>query len=231
MIHSRANARTAGILLILGTVPIILALAAWGRPLVSPDYLSLLAANELSTYLFIFTILVMGMACAGVGIALYPVLKLHDEGLALTAMGFRLMEGPLQFLSALCNAALLALSREFVRAGSPAGTFYQPAGEAIKAVTDWLNTAYFLPFCIGAFSYYLVFFRARLVPRWLSVWGLAGILLMLAAGLISALGLIEADSQVVTLLCFPIMVQEMVLAVRLIAKGFDVPGAAKAQAR
>ena len=142
-----------------------------------------MAANSGQVFSFALTVMVMGLACAGIGIALYPVLKQHDKGLALAAMGFRLMEGPLQLLSAVGYVALLAVSREFVKAGSPPDSFYQPVGAAIKAVNEWMSMAFYLPFCIGAFSYYLVFFRTRLVPRWLSVWGLVGISLMSACRL------------------------------------------------
>lgn len=228
MINSKTGARITGVLFILGTVPILVALALWGKPLLSPDYLSLMAAHSGQVHLFVFTILVMGFACAGIGISLYPVLKPHNKGLALTALAFRLMEGPLQFVSAIGYVALLAVSREFVTEGSPPDSFYRSAGAAIKAVNAWVSTAYFIPFCIGAFSYYTIFHKTRLVPRWLSVWGLAGILLMLVAGLGGILGLIIDSSPLGSLLCMPIMVQELVLAFWLIIKGFASPATAKA---
>jgi hypothetical protein len=206
-------------------VPILLALALWGQPLMSPDYLSSMAANRGPILMFSLTVMVMGLACAGIGISLYPVLKRHNRGLALTAMGFRLMEGPLQLATAIGIIALLAVSQEFLKAGSPPDSYYLGVGAAIKTVNDWLGTAFYLPFCIGAGSYYIIFYRARLVPRWLAVWGLVGILGMLAAGLAGILGLLDASSPLGTLLCLPIMVQEQVLALRLIVKGFDPPAA------
>jgi len=214
MINSKTNARIAGVLLILGTVPILFAMALWGKPLMSPDYLSAMAAHPDQVRLFVITILVMGFSCAGIGVALYPVLKRYNEGLALTAMGFRLMEGPLQMVSALGFMALLAVSQEFVKAGSPSVSMYQSAGAAIKTVNDWFTTAYVLPFCIGAASYYIIFFKARLVPRWLSAWGLAGLLLMTIS---NVTGIFDS------LLSLPILVQELVLAVWLIVKGFNTP--------
>ncbi len=41
-----------------------------------------------------------------------------------------------------------------------------------------------LAFYTGATLYYLVFYRSQLIPRWLSVWDLAGTVLGLAAGLL-----------------------------------------------
>jgi len=223
MINSKTQARIAGVLLVLGTVPILIAMALWGKPLMSPEYLSAMAAHPDQVRLFVLTIMVMGLSCAGIGIALYPVLKRYNEGLALTAMGFRLMEGPLQMVSAVGFMALLAVSQEFVKAGSPLVSMYQSAGAAIKAVNDWFTIAYFLPFCIGASCYYIIFYKARLVPRWLSVWGLASLLLMTISNMAGILDLIDASSPVGSVLCMPIMIQELVLAVWLIVKGFNIP--------
>jgi hypothetical protein len=62
-------------------------------------------------------------------------------------------------------------------------------------------------------------FRSRLVPRWLSAWGIAAIGLMAAASMMA----LFADRPVTGYapLAFPIFLQEMVLAVWLIARGFS----------
>ena len=66
---------------------------------------------------------------------------------------------------------------------------------------------------------YLAFFQSRLIPRWLSGWGIAAIILMTTAGVL-ALFTNDAVTSYVPL-ALPIFLQEMVLAVWLIAKGFS----------
>lgn len=221
MINSKTNARITGILFILGTVPIIIAMVLWGQPLSSPDYLSSIAANSDQMLLFALAIMFMGLACAGIGISLYPVLKRHNEGMALAAMGFRLMEGTLQVASAVGFVALVALSQEFVKAGSPSGSFFQTAGAVIRVASDWLsNVGYIVPFCVGAGIYYMMFYRTRLVPRWLSVWGLLGLALMLVSAFAGTFGFLSSASPILFFLNMPILFQELVLAVWLIAKGY-----------
>ena len=67
--------------------------------------------------------------------------------------------------------------------------------------------------------YYLLL-RSRLVPRWLSLWGLVAAPLFLIASL-SLLWTGDPNSAVANVLFVPLALLEMVLAVRLIVKGFD----------
>lgn len=231
MITSKTSARITGLLFILGTVPMITAMLLCGQHLSSPDILSAVAAHRFSTLVVAFALIVMGTACAGIGISLYPSLKSQSEGWAAGAMGMRIVEGTLQIASAIGFFALVAVSQEFVKAGSPADSFFQPAGAAIRAINDWTSNIYGLPFGIAALIYYTIFYRTGLVPRWLSVWGLAGIILMLVSVAGKLLGAMDASSPVGTLLCLPILAQELVLAVWLIAKGYASPANATSTIR
>lgn len=222
MINSKTNARVTGVLFILGTVPPVITLSLWGPLVSSPDYLSTMAANSAQVLLLALSdMLFLGFACAGIGISLYPVLRRYGEGPALGAAGFRIIEGALQIVSAIILVALLAVSREFVRAGSPPDSTFQSAGAAIKTVGDWASngTAVF-PWCISAAIYYTIFYRTRLVPRWLSGWGLLGLALFLASAFAVMFGVLGSFSPIQMLLSLPIMVQEMVLAVWLIVNGY-----------
>jgi hypothetical protein len=79
--------------------------------------------------------------------------------------------------------------------------------------------AVLLTFSIGALMYYIVFYQFRLVPRWLSVWGLVGITLTIISALLVMFQLVPPFGTIQILLNLPILPQEMVLAVWLIAKG------------
>jgi len=225
--QSRGYARITGVLFILGTVPVMAGMALWGQSVSSPDYLSLMALHSNEVMLFALTIMFMGLACAAIGISMYPILKPHGEALALGVVGFRVMEGTLQLASAVSTAVLLALSQEFVRAGSPADSFFQPVAAVIMSVRDWMSNGFYLfPWCVAAVIYYTVFYTTRLLPRWLSAWGLVSLLLMLIGAFSGMFGWIEAFSPPQMLLMLPIMLQEMVLAVWLIVKGYSTPEAA-----
>jgi hypothetical protein len=69
-------------------------------------------------------------------------------------------------------------------------------------------------------------YQSKLVPRWLSVWGLAGAILSFANYSPQFFGI---DS--IEILFYPIALQEMVFAVWLIVKGFNPSAIASGSAK
>jgi hypothetical protein len=76
-------------------------------------------------------------------------------------------------------------------------------------------------FCLGALMFYYVLYRSKLVPRWLSGWGLIAAVPYLAGGVMGMAGIVNPWATIVTVIDMPLAVQEMVLAVWLIVKGFN----------
>jgi hypothetical protein len=76
-------------------------------------------------------------------------------------------------------------------------------------------------FCLGALMYYILFYQSRLIPRWLSGFGIVAIILMTAACVLALFSGNRITSYIP--LAAPIALQEMVLAVWLIVKGFNPP--------
>jgi len=77
-----------------------------------------------------------------------------------------------------------------------------------------------LVFCLGGVLFYVLLYRSRIVPRWITVWGFLAIPLYAAAYVLAMYGAIGINSSEVNLLCLPLAVQEMVLAIWMIARGF-----------
>jgi hypothetical protein len=216
------TAKVVGALFIIGTVAGIINVAFTGSIIGSPDYLVKLAANQNRIMIGAFFELVMAVACASIAIWLYPVLKHYSESLALGAVGFRLIEGALMFGIVVCLFLMLALSHEYIHAGVQDSQYFQTFGVLIKAGYDWVsNVGILVAWCIGALMYYYIFYQTRLIPRWLSGWGLVGAALCIGASMLVMFQVIDPMSTVQSVLNLPIGLQEMVMAVWLIVKGFD----------
>jgi hypothetical protein len=105
-----------------------------------------------------------------------------------------------------------------------------PAGVRLGTLVidfDGASAVLSLVFLLGAALFYVLLYRSRIVPRWITVWGFIGIPLYAAASLLSIYGTIDTNSSAQNLLCAPVFVQEMVLAGWMIARGFR-PGAMSA---
>ena len=73
---------------------------------------------------------------AGIAISLYPVLRRHGEGLALGAVGFRMIEGMLYVVvTRSTNILLSTLSQQFVRAGAPPSSYFQNSGGIVACTS------------------------------------------------------------------------------------------------
>ena len=130
------------------------------------------------------------------------------------------MESLLYTVGVVSLLALLTLSQGYANAAASNASSFQISGTLILAVKDWAGQLGVIAFTLGGLMYYAVFFQSRLIPRWLSGWGILGVALSLAAAVLTIFGQIIPFSTVFILMQLPIGLQEMVLAVWLIAKGF-----------
>jgi hypothetical protein len=163
----------------------------------------------------------MAPVYVGIAIALYPVLRQYHPHLALGFASFRVMAGGFIILGVIFLLLILTLSQEFVRAGAPEAAYFQTLGVLLQAGRDLVNhIAMLLAVSLSGLLYYVMLYQTRLVPRWLSGWGLAGTTLTIFTTFLVMFRVIGIITISYLVLTFPMALQEMVLAVWLIAKGF-----------
>ncbi len=213
------HATTAGVLFITATTASLVATALLGSHLEGSDFLSGIAQQQDQILTAALFQLVAAFTSAAIAIALWPVLRHYAAGMALGAVGFRLIEGTFYAVSAVGTLVLVALSDHLAVSGT-AVTGIQASGELARDLREGAAVAGVLAFYIGASLYYVIFYRSRLIPRWLSLWGLAGTTLGAIGALLVLFRAIETMSSGQVALNVPIGVQELVLAVWLIWKGF-----------
>lgn len=211
------TARIVGALFIIATVAYSLAVVLLDPIIGGSDYLTNISANEKTLIIGTFLVLIDAVAVAGIAIVIYPVLKKHNEALALGYVGARIGESVLFSVNVITTLTLLTLSQEFVKAGSLDTSYYQTLGTVLLAAGNW---AYLLglglAFAISALILNFVLYQSRLVPRWLSGLGFIGAVLVFANFLLEYFAI-----EPVEILYLPIAVQEMIFAVWLIVKGFN----------
>jgi hypothetical protein len=207
MSADRKAAVWIGVLYIIGTVALVLSLFATGATLTAAGGAGQVAAQPNQLAIGALLVLLAGFALAMVPVVFWPVGKRYNETLAMGYVVFRGgLETVLYIVMALGWLLLIALSTEPDTAplASFVNTFVAVIGDQVLAI----------PFALGALMFYILLYQSRLVPRWLSAWGLVGAALYIVPPIGNMFGLSLG------VLMAPLAVQEMVMAGWLIAKGF-----------
>jgi hypothetical protein len=223
MSTSRKTAVIVGVLFIIGTVAGVLSVVLTSSILNGPDFLAAVAANGNQVIIAALLVLTMGLALAMVPVVIFPILKQHNEVLALGYVVFRgALETFTYFVVVIAWLLLIPLSQAFVGAGAAdASSFLALGALSLKAAEIGASlTAIVFP--LGAAMLYAVLYQSKLIPRWLSVWGLIAVALnFVSTGLAGVFGLTPQMSTIQMVTNLPIFLQEMVMAVWLIVKGFN----------
>jgi hypothetical protein len=219
MAPDRRAALTAGVLFIAATAASLLSTAAERPVLAGTDYLTRMAENTSRVSAGALLELAAAGASAGIAISLYPVLRQRSQALALGAVVFRALEAAMYTVGAAITLSLLNVARQYAQATAVSHGEIQAMGHTLTGVREAAILAGVFAFVVGALMYYYILYRSRLVPRWLSGWGIAAGFLILAACLSALFSQTPVTS--FTILILPIAVQEMVLAAWLIFRGFS----------
>jgi hypothetical protein len=216
MNSNRKSATIVGVLYIIGTIAGILSVVFLGNTLSDSNYLVQASENQNQIVTASLLVLLMGFSLAMMSVVLFPILKRQNEALALGVVLFRgALEAVMYIILVICWLLLLTVSQEYVQAGAPDASHFQTLGAVLLKASDQIVPILNIVFSLGALMIYYVFHQSKLLPRWISVWGPIGAVLYLAAGLSAMFGVSLG------FLMAPLALQEMVMAVWLIVKGFD----------
>jgi len=229
----RMNAVMAGALYFLGTVfgvtgaivgGEVLSSLVTANPLEGVDMLGLVATNSSQLTMGAFFTLMMGLSLVAMTIFLYPIFRKDSEELALAMLLFRgALEGTWYFIVTLGLLTLVALSGEYVATGAESAVL-QSMGNVLYQFQDFVGPVGIIVFLIGATCLYISFYRTRLIPRWLTIWGLVGVVPYAAFALLHFFHLDTGYGFYLQMVLAP---QELVMGAWLVIKGFDLDAVKK----
>jgi len=221
---NRRIAVIVGVLYIMGTVAGVLSVLVTQSILGASDYLTKIAANENQIVTGILFVLAMGFSLAMVPVMLFPILRKHNEILALGYLIFRgALEAVTYIAMAICWSFLILISREYVAEGASNAAYLQTLGTIFLKGNDSISTILVIIFALDALMLYYMLYQSKLIPRWISVWGFIAIIMHFSTAFLILYGFVESGmSAIVSLINMPIFFQEMVMAVWLIVKGFSL---------
>ncbi|MBD0380915.1 DUF4386 domain-containing protein [Paenibacillus sedimenti] len=218
---NRKSAIIVGVLFILAAVTAIIGLLLYDPILNGPDYLMKGSEHANQVILGALMELILVVSAVGTATTMFPILRKYNETIALWHVCFRFLEAVIITIGIISVLSLLSLSQEYAAASAPDIASYQVSGTLLKAVHDWtfmLGPLFMLG--INTMMYSYIFYKSKLVPRFIPILGMTGATLVFINALLVMFGVVEQIS-VWGLLAVPIAANEMILAVWLIVKGFN----------
>jgi Domain of unknown function (DUF4386) len=169
------------------------------------------------TGVFLGGILEVIVALAGVGtaVALYPLLKRQNEGMALGFVGSRVLEGAGILAGVACLLSIVSLRQ------AGAGTGALAIGQTLAILYDriFLLSQSLMP-AVNDLLLGILFYQSRLVPRALPWIAFVGAPLLLASDTAKLFGRLGPTAPLAALAALPVAIFEFSLGVYLLVKGF-----------
>ena len=176
------------------------------------DFLVRIAANETQVIIGGLIELVYALAIIGIIATLHPILKTHSPVLALSFFCLRFLEAIGVMFHSLFLFCLVTVSCEFTVSDATALHFI---GKLLLSAREWtFLIGSGIVWSLSALILNILLYQNKLLPRWISAWGLVGATLSLIA-----YGLVFFHINLPEVFYLPIGVQEMVFAGWLIVKG------------
>ncbi|MFD0050670.1 DUF4386 domain-containing protein [Actinomycetes bacterium NPDC127524] len=219
---TRTASRIAGILFIIAAITAILGVIFYKPILNDSNYLIQGPAHSNLVVLGALMELVLVVSAVGTATVMFPFLKKYNKTIAIWHVCFRFMEAIIITVGVISVLSLLTLSEHYIAAGASNPASYQVSGILLKAVHDWtflLGPNFFLG--INTMMYSYIFYKSKLVPRFISILGMSGSVLIFLAAVLEMFGVIDQVSAWGGILAVPVFANEMILAVWLITRGFN----------
>lgn len=227
MTNERRTAAVVGALFIAATGFFMAGQALHGPFLNSAEALELAQPNRTRVVAGILLELIGVLAIPLIALVFYPILRRVSEIAALSYVGLRFIEAAALVVVDANLWATVSLSEAYHAGTASAGILTTQLGMLHAVSESSFLISVTIAFPLGSCLLNAVLWRTRLVPRVIAGWGILGAVLLFAGSLFNSLGLLSDLSPVLleVVLTVPIAVQEMVLAVWLIAKGVAGPDA------
>lgn len=218
-------ARIAGVLIILGMIVGALSIVP---SVESKDYLTEAYPKKNQVLIgAVFQFLLVPIYI-GFSLVLYQVIKKEKENVAIGFVGFRVIAGVFQLLGVILLPVFIYLSQQYLKAIPSSLSYLENFGEIVKLFRDLTNhLGVMVATGLGNLLLYYVFYLGKHIPKWLSVWGVFGNILIILASFLILFKRIEVVSIEYGSITLPIVLQEIVLAIWLLVKGFNLPVSTK----
>lgn len=212
---NKKTARIVGVLFLIATAAYMIGSGLLESVLNTPEFLNNLYLDRTKVIVGIFFELINSGAVVGIAMLMFPILKQHDEAIALGYFGSRIIESTLLILSLISPLLLITLSQEYINEGATSGSYFQTVGALTLKGQEIAFEMAMIVLSLGSLMFCYLLYKSKLIPRLISFIGLIGYAALLTSGCLAILGL-----DIGMILYLPGALFEIIFPIWLIVKGF-----------
>src|SRR5687768_12173874 len=164
----RTTARVVGVMYLMGFVVGMAGIQLYQSILGAPNYVSPLAANRM---LLAFAAILWLMAVVGDaahGVLMYPILKPHNERIAVGYLAFRIMDAVFIAIMVLFVLLQIPLGSEYLKAAASDASYLQALSTVFTQAQLYAYELGMITLGLSGLMLCYTLYRAKLVPRWLA---------------------------------------------------------------
>ena len=221
LVFQKRTAKLVGLLFILATATLFIGQTFYSPIISAPNYLDITYPNRMTVMTGVLIEFAGVIGLIFIPILLYPFLRIYNQALAFGYISIRLFEVVLLSFAQITKLSIIGLSQNYL-ASSGDPSFFLNMGDMIQAVLYWADSGgllYIIVFVLGATLFYYGLIRTKLIPRWISVFGIVSAVILLIASMMFYWEYIPAETAILFML--PLALQEIIMALWMFAKGFN----------
>jgi hypothetical protein len=182
----------------------------------APDFLTTISTTQATLVLGAFLMLLNTVVDVGKGVLFFPILENHGKRTALAYLAALIVQVVLLDIGVLCLLMLVPLGQYAVDAGAASAALATAIGSLLIQANTMAYQIGQAILAVGGVFLCLLLFRTRLIPRWLSAWGLIGYAIHVVGAVAEIFGI-----HVSLMLLIPGGLFELALGFWLLIKGFQ----------
>lgn len=169
----------------------------------------------------VFSVLIMAIGIVFIAITFFPVIKKHNETIALTYVILRTLECLLLIIGSICYLYIIAIGKTMVN-GADISNYAIDIALALKIKYFSFQISMIV---LGFGSMFLCYslYKSGLIPKFLSIWGGIGYLLLFLSAILEICGLVDTTRGLGAIMYVPGGLWELIVfPLWLFIKGFNL---------
>ena len=211
------NVKIAGILFLVAMISSLIGGSILSDLFKNPDFVFNISNKQTLILIGISLEILNAVSIIGIAVLLFPLLKIYNESLTFGYLVCRIIESLFCILAAVVPFIVFNMSEGISSMDSLSNKYLITLSDLLLLVRNsFMNLLIPMFFSFGAFIFYHLLYKAKLIPRYISGWGFIG------ASLILVLAFIKAEVFLSMILVLPIILNEIFLGIWMIIKGFNL---------